>query len=577
MAFDGLMMAAITAELQVLAGARVEKIHQPARATLIVNLHQAAAGRVRLLLSADAAAPRVHLTTTRPTNPPAPPMFCMLLRKYLEGARLKSVKQHGLERILFFDFDGRDELGNLVTYRLVLEAMGRHSNLILLNREGKVLDCINHVPPALSTVRIMLPGISYSLPGHQERTDTLAVTNSQELSRVLKQAGNLQLKKAMTSQLTGISPLLADELLSRASLEAQLMAAELSEAQADRLWQQIVTLQQMVHTGRFQPSASGRRFAALRLTHLAAADWPGTVNSLLDQITQGQQAEQELERARQKLLHVVRRETRKAQRTLQNRRGELQAMQEDLQLRTTGELILANLHLIPPKATIARLVDYYDPQLREIDVQLNPSLSAAQNAQRHFKRYERARQGIPIVERNIQKSEARLRYLDSLLDSLERADSLQLVSEIEEEMRETGLLPQVIRRKKPHARQSEGEPLRFIAADGCEILVGRNNQQNDRLTRSASPEDWWLHTKDIAGSHVIIKGAKGEPTAATLQMAAELAAYFSKARQSAKVPVDYTRRKYVKKPSGSPPGFVIYTDQRTLLVDPRLPTGEQAK
>ncbi|NLY54758.1 MAG: fibronectin/fibrinogen-binding protein, partial [Firmicutes bacterium] len=565
MAYDGLVMAAIAAELNAWCDARIEKIFQPEATTLSLLLHHRQLGKGRLILSANPRLPRVHLTTTKAENPLTPPMFCMLLRKHLEGAKLLKVEQLGLERVLTLNISGKDELGNLVTYRLIAEIMGRHSNIALVGPDNKVIDSIIRVPPAMSSIRIMLPGISYQYPGHQERTDTLSITNAQELQVALENsAGNLS--KTLVRRLTGISPLLANELLARAQLPTNITAGELTTRDWDRLWQEIANLQTIVQTANFSPSHFDNDYAAINITHKQAAAWADSVNELVDQQVRQKLEGSALQQTKRRLHGIVKHLLQKEARKLGNQERELATMQEDLDLRLAGELILANMHLIQPKATKAELVNYYDPELANVTIGLDPSLDAVQNAQRYFKRYERARNGIPIVEKNIAATKRMLSYLQSLEDSLARAETAVLVQEIEAEMQQSGLLPTKQKTRKKEKEQPS-TLLRFQSPSGREILVGRNNLQNERLLRSAAPDDWWLHAKDIPGSHVLIKGSN-EPDAPTLEMAAQLAAYYSQARQGSKVPVDYTRRKHVKKPSGSPPGYVIYTEQKTVLVEP---------
>lgn len=565
MPYDGLIMAAITAELNAWCDARIERVFQPEAATLSLLLHHGRQGKGRLILSANPRSPKVHLTSGKQDNPLSPPMFCMLLRKHLEGAKLLRIEQLGLERVLTLYLSGRDELGNLVTYLLIAEIMGRHSNIVLVDHNNKVIDAIQRVPPAMSSVRIMLPGITYEYPGHQARTDTLSLTNKQELQATL-QSDNGSLSRALVRRLTGISPVLATELLTRAQLPQAIVPNQLTPAAWDLLWQELASLQAAVQTATFTPSHSTGEYAALLLTHLEAKPWLGSVNDLVDLFAQHDTKDADLQQAKRGLASTVKQLLQKEARKLNNQEGELSSMQQDLELRLSGELILANVHLIQPKARTAELVNYYDPDLANITIELDPSLDRVQNAQRYFKRYERARKGIPIVEKNITATKQMLEYLQSLQDTLERAETRELVSEIKAEMQQSGLLRPEKQAKKKE-KQQPSAPLRFLSPSDREILVGRSNLQNERLLRSAAADDWWLHTKDIPGSHVLIKGSD-EPDQPSLEMAAQLAAYYSQARQGSKVSVDYTRRKYVKKPSGSPPGFVIYTDQHTVSVDP---------
>lgn len=569
MAYDGLIMAGITAELRSFKDARIERVYQPEGATIILQMHHASRRKLRLLLSAEPSTPRVHLTEVKMDNPLTPPVFCMLLRKFLEGSRLIDVTQHGLERILTLHLLGHDELGNSVTYQLIAEVMGRHSNIALVSPEGKIIDAIHRIPPAVSTVRMMLPGIRYEYPSHQERVDTLDIDGLDQLEHALQKKVGQQLSKAIVGNLTGFSPLLAEELLFRAGLPAGVSVQELKANDWYALLAEVRNLQTVVRSSQFAPSVSATRYAAIMLTHIQAIPWEGSVNEMVDQLFTREMASKAFEKFRRNLLQVVRQSLEKESRKLSSQTADQLAMTENLTLRRFGELILANAHLIPPKAKDAKVVDYYDPQLREVSIELDPQFSPTQNAQRHFRRYEKARKGLEIAEINIEKTRSKVAYLETLVDSLERADSREILDEVKQEILDAGLLQRDQGNRRQKSSTVNSQPARYMSADGYEILVGRNNLQNERLTRSAQGDDWWLHTKDIPGSHVIIKGCLGDIPDDTLLMAAQLAAWYSKARQSSKVPVDYTRRRYVKKPGGSPPGFVIYTDQRTILVEPQ--------
>ena len=293
------------------------------------------------------------------------------------------------------------------------------------------------------------------------------------------------------------------------------------------------------------------------------------MNSLVACVAQKEIAAEIIAAARDKLLSKVHQLLQKEERKLQHQIQEQNVLQQDLQQRWQGELILANIHIIPKQASKAKVIDYYDEDLAEIEIQLDPGKNAAQNAQTCFQRYERAQQGLPLIEKHIQRTKTNITYLLSLQDSLERAEDIGLIKEIEAEMRQNGIIPPSTSKSVRSQTDKPSAPLQLQAPDGCIILVGRNNMQNEQLYRTAASQDWWLHVKDMPGSHVLIKGAQNEPAPETLEMAATLAAYFSQGRQSDKVPVDYTRCKYVRKPKGSPPGFVTYTEQKTIIVNPQ--------
>ncbi|MFC4076497.1 Rqc2 family fibronectin-binding protein [Salinithrix halophila] len=557
MSFDGIVARAVVYELrEALIGGRVAKIYQPTESELIFHTRSGGANR-RLLLSAHPAYPRLHLTETTTDNPLTPPMFCMLLRKHCEGGIIQDVRQIGLERIIHIDIQGRDELGFEVIRRLVVEIMGRHSNVILLDpASNKILDSLRRVSPAMSRHRQVMPGISYQSPPEQNKKDPLSIDRDGFLRCLSWNQGRLD--KQIIQAFSGIGPQTAREILYRGGL-----------GEKERLWEAFNTIMDAVREGKFHPSiVYGEKtvFSALPLTHLQGEQREfERISHCLDAFYHGKA---ERDRARQQ-NHDLIRNLKNAIDKNENKRIKLKKELTDTQKADTyrihGELVTASMHQVKRGDESLRTINYYDPEAPEITIPLDPRLSPSENAQRYFKLYNKAKAARKWNREQIDKTIRENEYLESVLVQLQDA-TLKESEEIREELEEQGWL-KAKPRKKTKKKPERPRPVSYRSSEGVTILVGRNNKQNDYLThRLASSSDTWLHTKEIPGSHVVIRGkAFGEPT---LYEAAMLAAWHSKGRESSQVPVDFTLIRHVNKPSGAPPGFVTYEEQKTLFVTP---------
>jgi predicted ribosome quality control (RQC) complex YloA/Tae2 family protein len=559
MAFDGIMTRAVTNELhEKLATGRIMKIYQPTDTDIVMQV-RTRNGNVRLLLSASLSFPRIHLTNASYQNPLEAPMFCMLLRKYCEGAIIERIYQVDMERIVHIDIRGRDELGDDRTKRIVLEIMGRHSNLILVDpQSGAIHDGLHHVTPAVSRYRVVLPGRPYVAPPPQHKLHPLTATKDDFFRRIQLNEGKIA--KQIVASFEGISPLIANEIVHRAGLPTQ-----------NALWNAFSEVMGLVRQHAYTPmlihTEKKEYFSVIPLTHLSAPD-NETFTSVSECLETFYHEKAERDTVKQRihdLARLVTNERNKNAKKIEKLQETKKQAEDARKYQVFGELITANIYQITRGQTEANVINYYEEESPSITIPLDPTLTPSENAQAYFKRYTKAKNSLAVVDDQIAAAEEEVRYLDTVLQQIEDA-SLADIEEIREELTEQGYLrarPSKLKKTKPKNPVLE----RYTSSEGVTIYVGKNNKQNDYLTnRLAASTDTWLHTKDIPGSHVVIRGDNfGE---ATLSEAATLAAYYSKARQSSQVPVDYTLIRNVKKPKGAKPGFVTYEQQKTLFVTP---------
>ena len=582
MPFDGLVLSAVKQELDILTGGRIERIHQPSKDEVVMNIHRPG-GKQRLVLSAHAYKTRVHITTQTKENPLSAPLFCMVLRKHLEGGRICGFSQPGLDRVLTIDIEARDELGQMTRKHLICEIMGKHSNIILVDTvQNTIIDGIKRYSHSVSRHREVLPGRVYLPPPEQEKQNPLLLTEDSFREYLL--AGSLDAKVAniMQKAFDGLSPLICREVVYRSGLAADLILDHCGEHELRLLWQALASITSNAHKGDFYPVILHDRiglpvdFAAFDITHLEGLSREtGTMCSVLDQYYTAVYSVDLVNGQKQGLNQVVNKEIKRLQKKITIHRQSLLDAEEAEKYKLYGELLTANLYRVPHGEPEVELENFYHPQGESIIVYLNPHLSPSDNAQGFFKKYLKAKHTKVAAEELARQADAELAYLESVEISIAQAVTVAEIVEIRQELVEQGLLTQASRRvnpkkdKKDKKEREKPRPMSFRSTDGIQILVGKNNRQNDYLTmKMASEEDIWLHTKDIPGSHVIIRTEGKEITETTLFEAATLAAYFSKARNSAKVPVDYTARKFVHKPNGAKPGYVIYDKQKTLFVNP---------
>jgi len=559
----------------------VDKLYQPARDEAVLHM-RAGRDNVRLLLSASPAHPRAQLTRVPRENPETPPMFCMLLRKHFAGARLLELSQPSMERLLDFRFETLDELGDRVERRLVLECIGRKSNLIMLDGAGRITDCMRRAEVDLSAKRPVMPGLFYAPPEPTGRLDPAAMAPEELRSFVLANApqGDGQ-DKWLLDTFNGLSPLTARELV--------FQGEGTREGLADRLAQ----LMERVKAGDFTPTVllrEGRPFdftfqPILQYGPAVELKRYPTFSALLDDFYEQKEAQERVKQrgqdfircvtqARSRTANFIRSVTQARNRTakkIANQEADLARTAGREKLRRYGDIITTNFYAMSRGQSVLRAQDYYDPACPEVDIPLDPLLTPQQNAARYYKDYKKAQKAEEMLTLQIEKNRGELDYLDSVLQMITLSEGDRDLQEIRQELMDNGYLKQHRRKMTAKGKQKivHAKPLEFRSSGGLTILVGKNNSQNDRLThREADKRDLWLHAQKLHGSHVILKTGGLPPDERSLTEAAMLAAWFSQGRDSGQVPVDYTPVKAVKKPAGAKPGYVIYHTYQTLYVTP---------
>ena len=560
MPLDAVCIHALAAELDDrLAGGRIDKVQQPERDMLLLSV-RAKGENLRLLLSAGVGSARVHVTRAAFENPAEAPMFCMLLRKHLVGARILSVRQPDWERMLILELDARDELGVSSRKQLVAELIGRSANLILVGEDGRIIDCIRRADFGGDALRRMLPGCFYRLPPRQEKAPFFEteIDRLRELARSADR--DTPVDKWLLDSFSGLSPLLCRELAARCG------------GRYDTLPEQMEALRETVAAGDFAPTLLTREGKAQDFSFLPISQYGresmnercGSFSELLDAYyTRRDQAELRRRRSHE-LQRTIRTARDRLARKLGNQKEELRRTETREEVRRNAELITANLYRMKKGESVLRCTNYYEEDAPEISIPLDPLKTPQQNAAALFKEYNKLKGARLHLTELVEQGERQLDYLNSVLAELERAESEKDLADIRRELAETGYLKKTKTREKDRGKPQA--PLRFVTDDGFEVLVGRSNLQNDELsTRLARRTDWWLHTQKVHGSHVILRCEGREPTKLALEQAACLAVTYSQGRDGGKIPVDYTMVRNVRKPSGALPGKVIYTDYQTML------------
>lgn len=573
MALDGAFLYAVKNELQSLVGGRVEKVFQPSREEIVISI-RTRQGSKKLYISANAASARVHITQNQPDNPQTPPMFCMLLRKKLGSGKLISIRQDGLERILFFDFECVNELGDVVTITVACEIMGRCSNLIIIDQEGRVIDSIKRVDEAMSRERMVLPGMKYTLPPRDNRLNFLTVENDEIIARI-QNSGSAELSKALIRVFEGISPILAREWTFFAGRGNYLQGDTIEGDSLDRLLYIIKRTRHQLVSGECCFSAASTKdgmlkdFSFIRLNQFGTMMYTKELDSaseLLDYFyCERDRAVRTKQRAND-LFKLLINLTERTSRRISVQRQELEACAEKERFKLCGDLISANMYRIEKGDSEAIVENFYEDSCPQFKIPLDIRKTPSQNAQHYYAEYKKCVTAEEKLAVQIQKGEEELQYLDSVFDALTRADSENDIIQLRIELREQGYIKSGGGKAKPPKALP---PIEYKSSDGFMILVGRNNCQNDKLSlKFAEKSDIWLHTQSITGSHVIIVTDGANPPDKTIEEAAVIAAVNSKGRNSDLVPVDYCLAKFVKKPAGAKPGKVIFTNYKTAFVKP---------
>lgn len=573
MALDGAFLCAVKNELLPLMGGRVEKIHQPSREEIVIALRTKQGGK-KIFISANAGSARVHITENNVDNPQTPPMFCMLLRKHLGNGKLIDVRQDGLERILFLDFECVNELGDIVTVTLACEIMGRCSNLIMLSSEGRIIDSIKRVDEEMSRERMVLPGMKYTLPPRDERLNFLEC-EPEEIEKRLSEANSAELSKALIKTFEGISPILAREWTFFAGRGAHIQSDDITQEQLDRLLFTIKRTKEQISSGECcfsvvsDKEGTLKDFSFVRLSQFGTLMYTRELSSASELLDYFYAERDRVSRAKQRandLFKLLVNLTERTSRRITAQRDELSACADRELHKLYGDLISANMYRISKGDSTALLENFYDESCPQIEIKLDVRKTPAQNAQYYYNEYKKSVTAEQKLTEQIEKGEEELQYLESVFDALTRAVTENDIIQLRLELQEQGYIRTVTKKGKPPKALP---PLEYKSTDGFSILVGRNNVQNDKLSlKFAEKSDMWLHTQGITGSHVLICTDGATPPDKTIEEAAIIAAVNSKGRSSNLVPVDYCLAKYVKKPVGAKPGKVIFSNYSTAFVKP---------
>lgn len=564
MAFDAIYMGAVLEEIRSLGDARIDKIHQPSRDTVILHL-KGRENRAKLLIAANPAAPRLHLTTATPENPAEPPMFCMLLRKHLSGARLAQVTQLPMERAAIFTFDCIDELGDATQKRLLAELMGKTCNLYLLDKTDRIIDCLRRIGLDAGAKRTALPGMYYQYPDKVEKQDP----KTADFTALLQAPGADILADRLMDSLGGLSPLVCREaaLYAAGDTDARVDGLDISPT-AEKL--QLFFTEHLTHPAPYfycQADGTPKQFAFCPIRQYGVCQQAEGFSALLDSYYTLRDRKDAMRQKSQAVRKTVTNLCQRLNRKIAIQQKELTATYDRERLRQLGDILTANIHRIQKGQLSVQVEDFYDEEMKLIDIPLSPLLSPQQNAAKFYKDYGRMKNAEKELTRQIAIAQEELEYLSSVLDELNRAQTEPELEEIRQELQATGYLHADSGKKR--VKTAKLPPMRFTSTDGYPIYVGRNNRQNEELTfKSARKDDLWLHASKVHGSHVIIACAGVTPPDNTITQAAQLAAYYAESTGGQNIAVDVTPVKQVKKIPNGKPGMVIYHTYRTVIANP---------
>ncbi len=568
MSMDGLSLYSAMNELNKrLAGGKIDKIQQTDKEELLLMV-RSLGQTYRLLINASAADNRVQLTELKKQAPSEAPMFCMLLRKRIAGGKIVRFEQERLDRVLKISIETYNDLGDLSVFALYCELMGKHSNIILVNEKGVIVDAIKHVGLGMSSVRFVMPGLEYSAPPAQDKQDP-SKASADDFSMAMCMVG-MSIAKALSNAFFGLSPAVAAQLVARYTDKTE--CTQLSEAEREELASRLVGFYADMAHGKEKASAVLNALGETEAVYPFAISGSGiklydSIGEALDSLYINSDRREWAKRHGASARKVLQNNIERCEKKLALYADALNSGEQMEKCRLYGELLTANLHSLKSGTDTAAVDNYYADPVERIAIPLDRQLTPGENAQRYYKKYQKlkAARDMAIVQREQTLSE--LNYLEGQLDNLTKCTAENELSELIEELKDQGYIKRDKGGKKK-MKLAASKPMHFVSSTGADIYVGKNNRQNDELTlRFASPNDIWMHTKNIPGSHVIVKGASEQDTA-TMTEAALLAAYYSRARGSENVAVDYTPRKYVKKPAGAKPGMVIYTTNKTAYVTP---------
>ncbi len=577
MAYDGIAVANIVHELkEKFTGGRIDKIYQPRNDEIIFSVRSLREGNFRVLLSANSMHPRIHITDIKKENPVTAPMFCMVLRKHIAGGRILDIRQPNFERIAIIDVESMNEMGDLGVKHIITEFMGKYSNIILTDENGRILDAIKHVSHDRSSVREVLPGGVYEFPPSQGKKDPMLLELG-EFEKICGERSGQTLQALIYKSYTGISPAYASEICYKAGFDSSDRAEQLDGDGIKRLYGSFLSDMEAVKSGRFTPhivydrdggvtdffSLTSKQYGEMERKYF------DSFSELLEEFYSRRDNQYHVRQRAHDIRRVVVSNIERCAKKLDIQMKAIRDTENRNQYKLFGELIMANIYSIEEKADRVTVQNYYEENMPEIEIKLDPMLTAADNANKYYAKYNKAKRTNAAATVQKKQTEEELEYLESVLTAIESAEDDSDIREIKAELVSEGYIKAKKQPKGKAQNAKKAKPMHFVSSDGFDIYAGKSNTQNDELTlRFADSGDIWLHTKNIPGSHVIIKCGDTEPPDRTIFEAAVIAASFSKAKDSAKVPVDYTARKNVKKPRGAKPGMVIYEQNRTIYVDP---------
>lgn len=588
MALDGITTSCITHELKkTLLGGRIDKIHQPNNDEISFQVRGLPTGDTKkVLVSSNSNNPRMHITKTSRENPMKAPLFCMVLRKHIAGGKIVDIYQPNFERIIIIEVNATNEMGDMTRKKLILEIMGKHSNIILTDENNKVLDSIKRVSHEKSSVREILPNKEYVYPPNQNKKNPLNLEEEkfEYFQEKLHSQQGKKIQEFIYQTYTGISPTMATEICLRASLNPSLYCAELTAEHDKNIYSIFVNLIKNIKSGGFSTYIYSELKSQQHI--LQVVDFSVFSMELYKDLESVQYSTvsevlEEFYEKRDTIYHIKQRsaDMRKVvqiniDRCIKKKDILFKTRKDTKNMHTwkkKGELITANIYSIQKGMTTFKTIDFYEETMPEIEISLDPNKTPSENAQKYFSNYNKAKRTLVALEIQEKQNHEDILYLESVLNALDTAKDLSDLTEIRTELGESGFLKKQII-KKGMKKPQKSKPMHYLSSDGYDIYVGKSNIQNDELTlKFAKPTDLWLHTKEIAGSHVIIlTNGTGEAPDTTLTEAGNLAVYYSKASQGSAVPVDYTIRKNVKKPTGAKAGMVIYLTNKTMYITPDL-------
>ena len=582
MALDGAFLYAVKSETEFLKGSRVEKVYQPSRDEIIIGL-RTRQGAYRLLISANANNSRVHITKISVDNPKTPPMFCMLLRKHIGGGKLIDIRQDGLERILYLDFECVNELGDVVTITLACEIIGRCSNLVVINQEGKIIDSIKRVDPEMSRERIILPNTCYQLPPREERLNFLEADKITIANRI-KSTEPAELSKALIKVFEGISPILAREWAYYTSKGEYLKSSDITPEHINRLMLKIEKCRDMLLNGKCcftvvkDNDGILKDFSFINIQqygNLMQTCEYNSASELLDAFYAQRDLAVRMKQRANDLFKLLVNLNERISRRIAVQSEELEQCGNRDIYKLYGDLLSAEIYKIHKGDTVLVTNNFYDENYPEIEIKLDAMKTPSQNIQHYYNEYKKSATAEKKLAEQIEKGKEELQYIDSVFDALTRATTENEITQLRLELSEQGYIKSSFRKGKP---EKSLPPVEYKSSDGFTILVGRNNIQNDKLSlKLAEKSDIWLHTQLITGSHVLILTDGETPPDKTVEEACIIASVNSRGKDSNLVPVDYCLAKYVKKPSGAKPGKVIFTNYKTAFVKPDSELAERLR